>query len=215
MKRLAEFMRRNVRAPRGVLLLIAAGVVLGVAIWLIPKQWSNEVEARRDVVTFISGAVALVLSGFVFDRLRREVARPREKAMETSMASRSASDPRVLELNGVDLREANLPAADLARVELGEALLDDADLSSATMTKSWLEGARLQRADLRKARLGCAVLDHADLRDADLRGTAMAGASLKMAKLVGAIYDADTDWPKGIDPEELGAIDVSKAAESS
>jgi uncharacterized protein YjbI with pentapeptide repeats len=44
-----------------------------------------------------------------------------------------------------------------------------------------------------------------DLSGADLRGIDLSGADLQNAGLEGAIYDDDTRWPDGFDPDRHGA----------
>jgi hypothetical protein len=87
-----------------------------------------------------------------------------------------------LDLQGLDLKGADLPNANLFG-----ALLRDADL-----TRSRLDGA-----DLRDAHLSHADLDGASLRDVDLRGTKLHGAHLHHADLSGAdLRDVDLDVTK-------------------
>lgn len=80
-----------------------------------------------------------------------------------------------------DLSNANLFETDLQGINLSYACLVDADLRGANLT-----GANLTEADL-----GGACLIEADLR----------GANLTRANLEGAIYDEDTKFPFGFDPE--------------
>jgi hypothetical protein len=66
-----------------------------------------------------------------------------------------------------------------------------------------LEGADLSHMNLRGFDLSAANLRYADLRGADLRG-----ASLFTAVMDGAVYDEETRWPVGFDPEQHGARQV-------
>jgi hypothetical protein len=45
----------------------------------------------------------------------------------------------------------------------------------------------------------------ADLSGADLRHLDLSGADLRGTKLQGAIYNDDTRWPVGFDPDQHGA----------
>ena len=86
-----------------------------------------------------------------------------------------------LDLHGISLREAFLPAAQLAG-----ALLYESDL----------EGALLQDADLRNAWLWRANLKRANLDNADLRGADLSGArGLTSAQIAAALSDEHTRWP--------------------
>jgi 3',5'-cyclic AMP phosphodiesterase CpdA len=97
--------------------------------------------------------------------------------------------PRPLQLTGVNLRHADLAAADLRRAilrkaDLRDARLDGADLSGADLREADLSGARLIGADLRGAvtrgsRWRCASLvgaeTNAEFRQVDTFGAALPG----------------------------------------
>jgi uncharacterized protein YjbI with pentapeptide repeats len=91
-------------------------------------------------------------------------------------------DPPVLELGGLDLRNATLP-----RTNLSAATLAGVDLSGANLRGADLQGADLRQARFRKADLREATLRGARLQDADLREATLAGADLERADLEGAI----------------------------
>lgn len=78
-----------------------------------------------------------------------------------------------------DLRELEMPGAELDGVDLSRALLIDANL----------KGARLVRAVLDKAILGAADLSDADLTGAGMTGVELHGALLEGADLSGATLD--------------------------
>lgn len=90
-------------------------------------------------------------------------------------ANLSGADLKDIELIGANLRAANLTGADLRRANLSETDLRNADLSKA----------KLGETDLRKANLSTAILTDSDLRE--------------------AVYDDETKWPNGIDPDAQGA----------
>ncbi len=77
---------------------------------------------------------------------------------------------------GCDLRQAELPQAELSQADLHQA-----DLTSAVLWK-----ADLSRADLQGALLNDTSLLQADLREANLAGATLKGARLGRAKLQGA-----------------------------
>ena len=85
------------------------------------------------------------------------------------------------ELQGANLRDANLLSADLQGANLRDANLRGADLRGAI-----LRGADLQRADLRSSYLWGAILRGADLQGANLRRSYLRGADLRGANLRGA-----------------------------
>ncbi len=104
------------------------------------------------------------------------------------------------QLNGVDLREADLTNAFLVgallnEAQLGGAELLSADLRNAELTDAHLEGADLLGTRLEGATAGQAHLTGADLHAAHLKGTRLAGADLSRADLTGAdLTDADIQY---------------------
>ena len=86
-----------------------------------------------------------------------------------------------LDLHGISLREAFLPAAQFAG-----ALLYDCDLEGTLLQDANLSGAWLWRANLRRVNL-----DNADLCGADLSGA----RGLRREQIKFAISDEDTRWP--------------------
>ena len=86
-----------------------------------------------------------------------------------------------LDLHGIALRDAFLPAANLAG-----ALLYDCDLEGALLEGADLRGAWLWRANLKRVNL-----DNANLRGADLSGA----RGLKREQIETAQSDETTRWP--------------------
>lgn len=138
-------------------------------------------------------------------------------------------------LNQTVLQKANLRGADLRTASLDKAILHNAAyddetywpeefsfatcgalgpgailqgsaLGGAHINGINLSGADLRRADLSRATFNGTNLFAANLRHADLTGADFSRARLKEAQLHDARYDEQTKWPKGIDPEEQGAI---------
>lgn len=103
-------------------------------------------------------------------------------------------------LAGAELHHANLANANLQRVNLAAAMLANCDLGCSN-----LSGANLRGANLANANLAGTDLRGADLREADLRGTNLENAVLHEADLRSSIYDHNTTWSRGIDPDALGA----------
>ena len=53
------------------------------------------------------------------------------------------------------------------------------------------------------------MLQYAELQEADLRGANLQGAiflDISFTGLTGAIYDRDTLWPEGFDPDDWEAV---------
>jgi Pentapeptide repeats (8 copies) len=87
-------------------------------------------------------------------------------------------------LNGANLREANLRGADLSGANLSEANLRRADLSGANLRRAFLSGAFLNWADLSGANLTAAFLGEANLSRAILSSSNLSGANLSRADLI-------------------------------
>ncbi len=123
-------------------------------------------------------------------------------------------------LTGIDLTGAQLQKASLTRADLSDAQMKNAQLKSSNLEQSIFKGASLVGAnlenaylarvdfsgsDLSKAKLnGSAIQDanlsNANLEQAEFKGVDLSGvSSLEGAKLVGAMYDAKTKFPKGFD----------------
>lgn len=99
-----------------------------------------------------------------------------------------------LGLNAVNLQGANLSGANLPHHALGGDL-SGANLSGVNLDVADLKRTNLTGANLSGARLTWAILSGANLTDADLTGT----------NLNKAMYDKNTIWPAGFDPEAAGA----------
>jgi hypothetical protein len=121
-----------------------------------------------------------------------------------------------LELGSVDLRNAYLVEADLHdawlhEINLNGAWLRDSSLRRAALGNAGLRQLHARRADLRQVDLRCADLEGADLRGAQLDGARLHGANLTRAQLEGtvlegALADATTRWPEGVDPVDAGVV---------
>jgi hypothetical protein len=98
---------------------------------------------------------------------------PNEKCVLGPKAKCAGADLSHLNLQGIDMREANLSRASLV----------DADLSSAN-----LSGANLRSADLSAARLVNTNLHGADLSNAYIPSVTASGADFERAILDGATF---------------------------
>lgn len=115
--------------------------------------------------------------------LRSDQATPGDVQAALAVLGRVARDENSapLDLHGISLHEAFLPAAHFAG-----ALLYDCDL----------EGALLQNADLRGAWLWRSNLKRVNLDNANLRGADLSGArGLKREQIKLALSDEATRWP--------------------
>ncbi len=141
------------------------------------------------------------------------------------------ADLKKVDLRGFDFFDVDLNGANLSKAKLRMAKLNGAKLINASLNGASLIWADLRWADLRGAILNGASLNGASLNGADLRGASLNGASLKWTKLrtlgivsllsLGrwikpretdlseAIYNKNTIWPKGFNPNKAGAILVN------
>ena len=92
------------------------------------------------------------------------------------------------QLNNVDLEGANLKGAELNLTDFKNANLEEVKLQGADLKGVRLQGANLKNANLQNADLGGtelqgANLKNANLQNADLRRTKLQGANLENANL--------------------------------
>jgi uncharacterized protein YjbI with pentapeptide repeats len=90
----------------------------------------------------------------------------------------------------LDLESADLSGIDLERIDLADANLEGADLSGARLNHANLVHARLRRANLTNAILDYANLAHAQLDGANLAFASLQDAMLPFAHLDGANLSA-------------------------
>lgn len=98
-----------------------------------------------------------------------------------------------------DFSGANLKQSDLQGVNLKGADLSYADLSEANLQSASLRGVDLSYADMEQANL-----QNADLRGAILIGTNFRSVDLSQTHLRDADYDHTTHFPKAFDPTIAG-----------
>lgn len=100
------------------------------------------------------------------------------------------ADLEGINLRGADLRGADLSTANLRGADLSTANLERANLRETDFTRSDLIGADLRDADLTRANLIGADLSEANLHDADLRGACLSVANLSNANLGSSRLDS-------------------------
>lgn len=98
---------------------------------------------------------------------------------------------------GAQLQGGSLPRSGLQGVDLTDAQLQEANLNGAQLQGAWLRRAQAQGADLNEAVLSGADLSGAQLQGAKLRKAQLLGADLSGALLQGAdLRDARFDGAK-------------------
>lgn len=135
------------------------------------------------------------------------------------------------EFSGANLSYADLSGADLSNAKLDNANLSytkfvDAEIIGAIFDNSCLDNADLHNADVALSQMHNASVRSADLNVANMRkwikpppiqtssnGKVLNSSLYYMHKfgnplpvLYGTVYDENTKWPKGFDPEKHGAI---------
>ncbi|MFF2883978.1 pentapeptide repeat-containing protein [Bacillus toyonensis] len=113
---------------------------------------------------------------------------------------------RYTNLRGADLSSANLSGSDLTGSYLMVAVLEKVNLKGAILRNAKLNGADLISADLSGANLSEADVWKADFSGANLSNANMSCLRINEATFEGALYDKNTIWPEGFNPEEIGAI---------
>ena len=120
-------------------------------------------------------------------------------------------------LRGANLGYANLDGANLRGANLGYANLRGANLRGANLDGANLDGANLRGANLDGANLRGANLGYANLRGANLRGANLDGANLDGANLDGAnlggAKSADLAMAKTLIVPQEGSFTAWKAAD--
>lgn len=109
------------------------------------------------------------------------------------------------ELAKANLENANLYGANLSEAHLWSVIAPNVNLREANLSKADLKWAILSASTLSDANFTDADLAEANLFSADLRGANFNGAKLEKIILTDAIYDANTIWPAGFDPQGAGA----------
>lgn len=104
-----------------------------------------------------------------------------------------------------------LEGADLSHVSAEGIVLQRANLKWATIHRANLDRSDLRGACLQYADLLGSILQNVDLRSANLRNARLEavdfrGARLSGADVNGSIYDSNTRWPEGFDPQKHGAV---------
>lgn len=179
-----------------------------------PLVFNDEERARYAITAFLAGLIALGLARAVVLRMEEEIegAAKIEERHDANAPAKPAAG-QLVQLPGVDIREAVLSGSDLERLELSGALLERAALTGASLRGSRLAGADLRRADLRDTNLTEADLRGANLAKADLRGANLKDATIERTRLQGAVYDEATIWPTDAPgPEALGAVHAREVA---
>jgi Pentapeptide repeats (8 copies) len=151
--------------------------------WKKPDAVAPELLAR-DMPPELPTDIAAVLAVLV---RRPEVERARERwRFDLQGADLRRANLVSVHLEGALLRGVHLEGANLVRARLQGAILVGAHLEGANLLVAHLEGASLTSAHLEGASLGSAHLERAIFLGAHFKGAHLGGAHLEGANLVGA-----------------------------
>ena len=124
-----------------------------------------------------------------------------------------------INFEGADLSYADLTNADLSNANLSGCYLNEATLQGANFTEANMKGAHLikayamkincQKAIVQNAQFTGSFLTRANFSQADLTGALLNGSYLSGAMFQGALYNQDSCFDRGINPEKLGMVKVS------
>ena len=99
-------------------------------------------------------------------------------------------------LNGADLSGANLRNANLCMSRLVETNLADANLSNTNLDGAWLIRANLRNTDLSRARITDALLWNAEIKPREFNGVDFRGSA----------YNNGTTWANGLNADDIGVV---------
>ncbi len=106
--------------------------------------------------------------------------------------------------------DRNLSGIDCQAQELNHINFQGSNLTQANFRLTDLQGANFSRTNLTQANLSMA-----DLRECDFSGANLTGANLSGADRRQAIYDAQTQFPKGFNPEIVGMVKSETAKKTT
>jgi uncharacterized protein YjbI with pentapeptide repeats len=109
---------------------------------------------------------------------------------------------------GPNLSWTSLVNADLTRADLRKSNLSHADLTDAILRATDLTGA-----DLTGATTDGAILEVRSLRGANLRGVDLRSTNLSAIPLETAVFDRETKWPKGFQPNAASVYLLKRGAQ--
>ncbi len=141
------------------------------------------------------------------------------------IANSTNADLQALDLNGINLRGADLSEVILADLDLTGGNLRNANLSRADLTDTHLpnanmEGANLQEATLLGSNMRQAKLSDANLENANIESAIFNGADLSRANFLDATFSGRISMRRatltdvGLSPTQLQALKLTAAQRS-
>jgi uncharacterized protein YjbI with pentapeptide repeats len=106
----------------------------------------------------------------------------------------------VIHFDGSDLQGSDFSGADLYGAILSDSNFDSCPFVQADLRSAFMYRVSLCNADMRGARFSLDQMGGALV----LRSVDFSNANLDEADFTGALYDSDTIFPNGFNPEERG-----------
>ena len=169
---------------------------------VVRRQANNDREARCPPQASTRARVVAAETLVLLERDRAECSRapalsktledpkncprPNLREVELSYTNLNGADLRFADMQGARFFKTEFEAADLSGARLTGARLDQANMSGVSLRFAHLDSTVLRGCDLRRA-----DLRGADLRKANLEGAQLDEAQLDGANLSGAVVDAD------------------------
>ena len=192
------------------------------------SDWAkSELERVQIIVEETNRAVSEAEKELMGAKTATEVAAAEKKLAFATSKKQSLLEPpkpppispaalRAGLIRDKDLSGLVMKNEDLMEMELVYRKLIGANFSGSKISKGRFQGSQLQGANFENADLEEASFPESDLRAASFRGANLkkiyapsADANLENANLKRAIYNDETKWPTGFNPEECGAIKIA------
>ncbi len=142
----------------------------------------------------------------IFDKNGNLIAtsNPPETRIFDNMVIRNAHlagrELEVIHFDGSDLQGSDFSGADLYGAILSDSNFDSCQFVKSDLRSAFMFRVSFRTADMRGARFSLDQMGGALV----LRAVDFSNANLDEADFTGALYDSDTIFPKGFNPEERG-----------
>lgn len=187
------------RLSNSILSTLAAFVVAPVAFAEDPVPTPTPVEYTRQFMTGEDFLDASLVSGKFFQ-------------VRLNGASFKGAQLEGATFEQCDLSTANFEGAEFNdKTKFYKVMMNDANLSNADFGQATFDSVNLRGANLQNTK-NYGPLNRVAFDDADLRGADMSGVpkTPEDSEWKGAIYNAETKFPPGIDPTKVGAIEAKE-----
>lgn len=126
-------------------------------------------------------------------------------------ANLNGEDIRRANLSKTDLREASISKVNLSEADLREASLNESILSNADLSEAYLIQANLSNVNLKGTNLSKTYFSEANLNEVDLTGTDLSESNLNKANLCGVLLVKANLNKANLRWANLNRVDLSEA----